>query len=70
MKKKLALMVVTAIIAIVAGYSIWIYVDHLDYLGKTRHETDRWGVIMDLNEDIIAVETVNDEVWNALDGLY
>lgn len=69
MKKKFILVAVIVIVVIVAGYLIWTYANHLDYLSKTRHETDRWAVIRDSKGDIIAVETPNDEVWNTLGGL-
>jgi len=70
MEKKFVLVAVIVIVAVVAGYSIWIYVNHLDYLNKTKHETDRWAVIMDSKGDIIAIETTDDEVWNTLGGLH
>ncbi len=70
MKKKFVLVTVIVIVVVVAGYSIWIYTNHLDYLSKTKHETDRWAVIMDSKGDIIAVETTNDDIWNTIGGLH
>ena len=70
MKNKFVLAGIIAIVAVVVGYLIWTYANHLDYLSKTRHETDRWAVIRDSNGDIIAVETTNDGVWNTLGGLH
>lgn len=61
------LIVTVVIIAIALGsYSIWSYLNYLDYLSKTLHETDRWAVIKDLKGEIIAVETTSNEIWNTL----
>ena len=70
MRNKLILFGVFAIVAVVVGYLVWAYVNHLDYLSKTMHETDRWAVIRDSKGDIIAVETTNHEVWNTLVSLH
>ncbi len=70
MKNKLVFTGIIIAIAVVAGYSLWTYTNHLDYLSKTRHETGRWAVIMDTKGDIIALETTNDDIWNTLDGLH
>ncbi len=52
------------------GYLVWYYLDHLDYLSETVHETDRWAVVKDSKGDIISVETTNNEVWNTLYELH
>lgn len=69
MKNKLMLAgLIVTILAVVP--LIWIYVNHLDYLSKTMHETDEWAVIADSRGDIIAVETTSGEIWNTLKSLY
>ena len=45
---------------VVVSYSVWSYMNHLDYLSKTIHETGRWAVITDSKGDIMAVETASD----------
>lgn len=70
MKKKLVLTGIIIVVAVVAGYSLWTYTNHLDYLGKTRHETDRWAVIMDTKGDIISLETTSNDIWDTVDDLH
>jgi hypothetical protein len=41
-----------------------------DYFSKTKHETKRWAVIQDSKNDIIAVETSDEDVWISLKNLY
>jgi len=64
----------TAIVAIIivalGAYLVWNYLDHLNYLSKTIHETDRWAVVKDSKGDIISVETTSNEVWNTLSELH
>lgn len=69
MSKRLALASIVVIFVIAVGYSIWAYVNYLDFLGKTVHETERWAVIEDSKGDIIAVETTDNQVWNELRNL-
>jgi len=69
MRKKLALASIVIIFVGAVSYSIWAYMNHLDFLGKTVHEADRWAVIEDSKKDIIAVETTDDQVWNTLRNL-
>ena len=40
-----------------------------DYSNKTKHETDRWAVIVDSKGDVIAVETSDSKVWDTLINL-
>lgn len=70
MRKWVTLACIIVVAAVVVGYSILAYMDHLDYLSKVKHETDRWAVIMDSKGDIIAVETKYDQIWNMLDTLH
>ena len=64
-------MVLACIVAVViAVYFVFSYMNYLDYLGKTVHETDRWAVITDSKGDIIAVETTSDTVWSQLVELH
>lgn len=61
---------VVVVVLIAASYSVWTYLNYLDYSNKTVHETLRWAVITDLKSDIIAVETTRNEVWNTLTDLH
>jgi hypothetical protein len=70
MKNRFALVGVLVIVAVVVGYLVWAYASHLDYLSKTVRETDRWVIIRDLNGDIMAVETIDDDLWNTLGNLH
>ena len=70
MNRRTVLSVVVVVAVAMGGYSVWSYMNHLDYLSKTVHETDRWAVIVDSKGDIIAVETTSDEVWNQLVELH
>lgn len=69
MKIKAAFASVTVVVVAVACYLIWAQMNHLDYLSKTMHETDRWVVIRDSKGDIMAVETTDDSIWNILSAL-
>ncbi len=70
MKSKFVLAIIIVVIVVIAGYFVWTYVNHLDYLSKTMHETDRWAVILDSKGDITAVESTSDEIWNTLESLH
>ena len=69
-RKNLALAIIIVIVVCVVSYSTWVYMNHIDFLEKTLHETEKWAVIKDSKGDIIAVESTDDKVWNALHGLY
>jgi hypothetical protein len=70
MNKRTIYYAAVLVVVIVASYSVWSYMNHLDYLNKTIHETGRWAVIRDSKGDIMAVETTNDEVWDQLADLH
>ena len=70
MRKWVTLGCIMVAVVIVAGYSMWVYMNHLDYLSKTKHETDKWAGILDSKGDIISVETIDDQIWNTLSGLH
>lgn len=70
MRRWVTLACIIVATVVVVSYSILAYVDHLDYLSKVEHETDRWAIIMDSEGDIIAVETTYDQIWNTLDNLH
>ena len=62
--------VVSGIVVMVFAVSaIWAYLNYLDYLSKTLHETERWAVIIDSKGDIMAVESTNNDVWSTLESL-
>jgi heme/copper-type cytochrome/quinol oxidase subunit 2 len=66
MKNKVVLTVVVVIVVVVIGFSVWTYWRSLDHLSKTKHETDSWAVIEDSKGDIIAIETLDPNVWDIL----
>ena len=66
MNKRTIYSAIVLVVVIMASYSIWSYVNYLDYLNKTIHETGRWAVIMDSKADVMAIETTSNEVWNQL----
>jgi hypothetical protein len=67
MNQKLGILVV--IIVLVAGTSVVIW-NHLDYSSATRHDTNRWAVIRDVEGSILAIETTDSAVWNQLVQLH
>ena len=68
---KLIVYVVVALIALsAAGHLVWRHVNYLDYLNEVVHETERWGVIEDINGDHLSIETTSDETWNQLVNLH
>lgn len=67
MKQKLGILVV--IIFLVAGTSVVLW-NHLDYSSATRHDTNRWAVIRDVEGSLLAIETTDDAVWNQLVQLH
>ena len=66
MKTKLVLAGIVIIIIALVGFSTSLYLRSLDYSNKTKHETDKWAVIEDSKGNIMAVETVNPNVWRTL----
>lgn len=68
MKRWIALVCIPVVV--IAAYFASSFMNYLDHLGKTVHETDRWAVITDSKGDIIAVETTSDKVWSQLVELH
>ena len=68
-KIKAAFVSVLVVVVAVGCYLMWTQMNHLDYLSKTMHETDRWAVIRDSKGDIMAVETTDDSIWNVHSAL-
>ena len=60
MKQKLRILVVI-IILVVMSVVIW---NHLDYSSATKHDTNRWAVIRDVEGSMLAIETVDNAVWD------
>ena len=67
MNQKLGTLVV--IILLVAGTSIVIW-NHLDYSSATKHDTNRWAAIQDVESSILAIEATDNTVWNQLVQLH
>ena len=70
MKNKLVLALVVLIVVMIIGLSVLAYWRNGDHLGKTKHETDTWAVIKDSKGDIMAIETIDPNVWDTLVGLH
>jgi len=71
MKNKILAGVALVVVLTIAGIFVWNYARaRADYLNEIVHETDRWAVIEDINDDHIAVEPISDEAWNWLVDLY
>ena len=67
---KNSLVIIGVFIAVVILASVvLIYLNNVDYLSKTRHDTQKWAVISDSKGDIIAVETTDSDVWDTLRAL-
>lgn len=63
-------MIICVFIAVLILASVvLIYLNNLDYLNKTRHDSQKWVVITDSKGDIIAIETTDPDVWNILNAL-
>ena len=60
MKQKFRILVVI-IILVVMSVVIW---NHLDYSSATKHDTNRWAVIRDVEGSMLAIETVDNAVWD------
>lgn len=57
------------IVAIIVASLVLVSMNDADNLSKTKHDTQRWAVIVDSHEDIIAVETTIQGVWDTLKAL-
>lgn len=57
------------IAAIILFSVVLVFINNADYLSKTKHDTQKWAVIVDSKGDIIAVETTDEEVWTILKAL-
>ncbi len=61
-----ALLILVFVAAIVGVF--W-YLTSTEKFSKTKHESERWAVIQDSKNDVIAVETLEQEVWLSLKNL-
>lgn len=43
---------------------------HLEYSSATRHDSDRWAVLQDVEGTLLAVEPTSDGVWHHLVALH
>lgn len=68
MKKSLVILSIFILVIIVVSL-VLVSVNDASYLSKTRHDTERWVVIVDSHKDIIAVETTSQQVWDTLEAL-
>ena len=68
LKKNLVVLSIL-VLAIIIASLVLVSVNDASYLSKTKHESQRWVVIVDSHEDIVAVETSSQEVWDTLKAL-
>jgi len=61
--------VLAAIVTVMIVFSSLTYWSNSDYSKKTKHKTNRWAVIIDSKDDIIAIETADSKVWGTLTNL-
>lgn len=69
MSKKIFVLIII-IGLIVFGYFLFDSWSNATYLSKTKHETICWAIILDSKDDVIAVETVDSNVWSSFVNLY
>ncbi|MBD3192804.1 MAG: hypothetical protein GF308_19350 [Candidatus Heimdallarchaeota archaeon] len=60
---RIILAVIGILVVVSVAVSVPLYVIRRTTL---KHETDRWAVIRDINNDRLAVETTDDNVWAQL----
>lgn len=70
MDKKIVLAAIVTVVIVLIVFAPLAYWSHSDYLNRTKHETNRWAVIADSKDDIIAVETIDSGVWDTLKNLH
>jgi hypothetical protein len=68
-KNNLFLIGVAIITIMIIGISLWVYWGSVEFLDKTKHDTNTWAVIEDTKGDVIAVETAEPSVWDNLVNL-
>jgi hypothetical protein len=68
-KNNLLLVGVAITVIVIIGISLWVYWGSVDFLDKTKHDTNTWAVIEDSKGDVIAVETAESSVWDNLVSL-
>ena len=69
MKNNLLLIGVAITVIVIIGISLWVYWGSVEFLDKTKHDTNTWAVIEDSKGDVIAVETAEPSVWDNLVNL-
>ena len=69
MKMKWPLFSIVIIAVVAASFLVWTYWRDWDYPSKTKHETEVWAVIEDSKGEVIAIETTDPDIWDALISL-
>jgi len=64
--KKWHLAVAVLLVVVVIALSVAVWANYVDYLNAVKHDTNRWAVIEDVNEDKMAVEPISDHIWSEL----
>ena len=70
LSKKIFLAGLALVALLIASYLVWNYLNYVEYLRETVHETGRWAVIEDIDGHHLAVEPAGEEVWSQVVGLY
>jgi hypothetical protein len=70
MRNKLVLAGAMVMATVIVGFWMYAYWGNMDYAGKIKHETDVWAVVEDSKGDVMALETLNQRVWDTLVSLH
>ena len=70
MNRTLVVTAVVTLVFVLIIFSALTYWSNSDYSGKTKHETNRWAVIVDSKNDVISVETSDNNVWETMKSLH
>ncbi len=62
--------VLAALLLVVVSSALIVVWTHLEYSSATRHDTDRWAVLQDVEGTLLAVEPTSDAVWHQLVALH
>jgi len=58
------------LLVVVVAATIVLVWTRLEYSSATRHDTDRWAVLQDVEGTLLAVEPTRDAVWHQLVALH
>ncbi|MCW4034785.1 MAG: hypothetical protein NWF03_05415 [Candidatus Bathyarchaeota archaeon] len=70
MNRTLVVAAVVTLVFVLIIFSALTYWSNSDYSSKTKHETSRWAAIVDSKNDVISVETSDNNVWETIKSLH